>query len=97
MNIDSEEISDYIKALVEGVTEGVPVGYFLSSPIKIDIAINNKGESDGSIKLMIAGVGGKRSSEQNARVQIEVINPISEEVKKLFENAIKNVTNKITN
>jgi len=37
----------------------------------------------------LAGVGGNLKNEQHAKVQIELVSPITEEVKKLMERVAK--------
>ncbi|MBI2183523.1 MAG: hypothetical protein HYU39_01040 [Thaumarchaeota archaeon] len=93
LTIDSEEITEYVSAILDGIfgamTEGYGKGFFLASSIKIQLGIQNVGERDGTLKLMVAGVGGKRSKQENARIEFEVFNPLAKELKEKFEAALK--------
>ena len=91
MKIDSAEISEYIRSIVKGVEDGIPLGYFPSSPIKIEISVSNVREGDGSIRLMVAGLGGKLKNEQNATIQVEVLSPLSEATKNEWQKAMKHL------
>ncbi len=88
MKIESEEISDYIKEMIDAIKKGIPKGYGISSPVKFQIGVNNTRESNGFLKLSIAGIGGKRSKEENARIEFEVSaqeSIVSKEVKEAME------------
>ncbi len=83
MNVDSEEVSDYIKGVVEGVKKGIPSGHALSSPIRFRLGLRNVGGREGFLKIMIAGIGGSRSRQENAEIEFEVADVTPEGIKNI--------------
>ena len=97
LNIDSDEVAEYIKAVLKGVNDGlgaesISQGYFLGGTVKIRIGIRNVGEREGGLKLQVVGVGGKRSKEEDAVIEFEVVNLFSKKYKEIFEEVMKRFT-----
>src|SRR2546428_9329121 len=88
MEVDSEEISEYIKSVLLAVQQGVPMnsGYFVSGTVKIRLGVRNESAKGGNLKGMVVGVGGKRTKEGNARIEVEVTNPMKSMLKEGWEN-----------
>src|SRR5438034_6134529 len=91
MEVDSEEISEYIKSVLEAVKRGVPTdsGYFVSGTVKIRLGVRNESAKGGALKGMVVSVGGKRAKEENASIEFEVTNPMNTMLKESWENVLK--------
>lgn len=72
VQIDSEEISEFVKAVLNGIHEGVPEGNLVSTPVKFQLGIKSKKGAGGSLKLFVAGIGAEGSKEEIARIEFEV-------------------------
>ncbi len=95
MKIKYTELSDYIKAVLKGIENGLPETYHLSSPVKFQIGLINVGQKEGGVQLMVAGIGGKRSSEEHARVEFEITNPMAIATKEVWEQIRKGAVESI--
>ena len=81
MKIDSDELSDYIRAVLQGIGRGIsddivigdePDTFSLSGPVKFRVGIVNSSEVKGEAKIFIAGFHGGKANEQNAQIEFEV-------------------------
>jgi hypothetical protein len=81
MNINSDELGEYVRAVLRGIDTGISeeivVGddsekFSLSGPVKFQLGITNSVEKGGEVKIFVAGLHGGKSSEQNARIEFEV-------------------------
>ncbi len=83
MKINSDELADYVRAVLEGICKGVSQDvvvndetdtFSLSSPVKFQVGITSSLEARGEVKIFVAGLHGGKSSEQQARIEFEVSN-----------------------
>ena len=75
MKINSDELADYVRAVLEGICKGVSQDvvvndetdtFSLSSPVKFQVGITSSLEARGEVKIFVAGLHGGKSSEQQA-------------------------------
>ena len=83
MKINSEELAEYVRAVLEGICKGVSQdiivnneeeSFSLSSPVKFQVGITNSLEVGGEVRIFVAGLHGAKSNEQHARIEFEVSN-----------------------
>lgn len=84
MKINSEELAEYVRAVLEGVCKGVsenildssnePETFSLTGPVKFQVGITNSIDAKGELKIFVVGLGGAKSTEQHARIEFEVSN-----------------------
>src|SRR6266851_9245458 len=83
MKINSDELAEYVRAVLEGICKGVsqdiivnnePDTFSLSSPVRFQVGITNSLEAKGEVKIFVAGLNGGKSNEQHARIEFEVSN-----------------------
>lgn len=87
MEVNSTEISEYVKSMLNGITDGVGEDFVVMEPIRFEIAVVNEitEESEGKagIEVHVLGVGGKlgnsASTEHTSKVTIAVAPRITEE------------------
>lgn len=85
MDIDSEEISDFVKAVLRGIQEGVGVDQAVATSVKFQIDIASKKDNFGALRLSIVGIGAKRTNQQAAHIEFEVDDRITVIGKKFDE------------
>lgn len=95
MQIYTGALSDYIRGVLQGIDQGISDGFVLSSPVKFQIGLRNFVEKDEFIRIEIAGIGGKRSNEEHARIEFEVVSPLSPAVKEAWEQIGKSLLDNI--
>ena len=59
----TDELANYIKSVLTGIKHGIPRGFQITSPVRFDLAIINKRESGGSIKILVATYGEAKTKE----------------------------------
>ena len=83
MKINSDELAEYVRAVLEGICKGVSQDiianeesdtFSLRGPVKFQVAITNSLEAKGEVKIFVAGLHGGKASEQHARIEFEVSN-----------------------
>jgi len=83
MKINSDELAEYVRAVLEGICKGVsadiiandePETFSLSGPVKFQVGITNSLEAKGEVKIVVVGLHGGKSNEQHARIEFEVSN-----------------------
>src|SRR5260370_36849424 len=84
MKINSEELAEYVRAVLEGICKGVSEDiidsnsdaetFSLSGPVKFQVGITNSKDAKGEVKIFVVGLGGGKSTEQHARIEFEVSN-----------------------
>lgn len=85
MQIDSEEISEFVKAVLTGIDAGLTEEYSIATPVKFQFGLKSKKDRGGKISLSIAGIGASRSNEDVARIEFEVDSVISVIISKIEE------------
>ena len=89
MQIDSDEISEFVRAVLTGIDKGIPEDSAVSTSVKFQIGLKSQADKQGNVRLMIVGIGGgagaSRSSEEVARIEFEVDDVISVVMKKFDE------------
>src|SRR5713101_4246546 len=83
MKINSDELAEYVRAVLEGICKGVsqdiivndePDTFSLSSPSEVSSWNYKLTRSKGEVKIFVAGLHGGKSNEQHARIEFEVSN-----------------------
>jgi len=74
MEIENKELSEYIKAFLEGIEKGLIEGYFISPshPIEFELAVMNKQEAGGRLRILVADAKGKISGEHISKVKFKI-------------------------
>ena len=73
MKVNNEELSRYVKSVVDGIKESIPEGFALNDTIRFQIGLSNVSDKQGNLTLVVAGIGGSKRHEENARVEFELI------------------------
>jgi hypothetical protein len=89
MKVNSDEIRDYIASVTESIEKAIPQGYALNGGIKFKIGVRNSIQLDGSLKLLIVGVGANRTSEQDASFEFEILNPLTQVIQQRVSQVSK--------
>jgi len=71
MEIDRQDLENYLKSLLEAITSSV--GNRLTEPAEIEIAIVNKYEVGGKLKILIAGIDGAYAKEIVSRLKLKIL------------------------
>jgi hypothetical protein len=72
MNIESQELKEYIKSVVSSVSEGITDGGFrIIEPIEFDLAVTNTTEGSGGLKIYVAKAEGKLKSEEISHIKFK--------------------------
>lgn len=73
MQIDEKEISEFVKATIKGIKDGLAGEDFLmTEPIKFHLAVTQVKESGGGVKLYVVDAGGKYKAEEISKIDFEV-------------------------
>lgn len=98
MKINSDELAEYVRAVLEGITKGVsedifdtnnePETFSLSGPVKFQVGITNSLEATGEVKIFVVGLRGGKSNEQHARIEFEVSNKIGGNLLETVDKAV---------
>ena len=81
MKINSDELAEYVRAVLEGISKGVAQDIFVDGesekfsvrgPVKFQVGITNSLEVGGEAKIFVVGFHGGKSKEQQHRVEFEV-------------------------
>ncbi|HZW85283.1 MAG TPA: hypothetical protein VFE91_05215 [Nitrososphaerales archaeon] len=86
MEIDSDGLADYVRAVLRGINSGVTTDdeagendsevFALSGPVKFHVSLTNISEKKGEVKLFVQGLGGGyakgASNQEHATVDFEV-------------------------
>ena len=73
MDIESRELSEYIKSSITDIKNGVPgTGFKISKPIEFNLAVTNTKEGGGGLKIYVANAEGKLKSEELSHIKFEV-------------------------
>lgn len=72
MMFDSEELSEYVKSVVTGITEGIPPGHELQSTIGFKIAIVKEKTTEGGFRLYVAEATGQYTGGTVSTIEFEV-------------------------
>jgi hypothetical protein len=73
--IDSEDLSAYVRSVVEGVKKGIPQGSDLQGAIKFEITIAKVKGAAGGFKVIVAEAGAKYGEEEVSKISFEVGKP----------------------
>ena len=74
MEIENKEISEYVKAILDGIDKGISKDYHISpkTPIEFELAVINKNEASGGLRILVANAKGKVSGEHVSKVKFKV-------------------------
>lgn len=72
MEFEAEELSKYVRSVVEGVSKGVPEGYVLTGPISFKLAVVKERKAEGGFRILVAEAGGKYTSETVSTIEFKV-------------------------
>jgi len=83
LEIDSDEVSVFVKSVISGVLNGIPEGLGISKAVKVQMGITSKKAKGGKLKLSVVGIGASKSNEEVIRVDFEVDDVITVSKEKL--------------
>ena len=81
MKINSDELAEYVRAVLQGIGKGISEEiivsgesdtFSLSGPVKFRVGISNSKEVGGEAKIFVVGFHGGKSDEQHAQIEFEV-------------------------
>ena len=72
MEIDSVELSNYVKSTIEGIENGLKEGYKLKGEIEFELAVVNTKEGEGGLKIKVVNLGGSLSKENVSKIKFKV-------------------------
>ena len=73
--IDSQELSEYLKAIVKGVEEGLKDSSYhidAEDTITVELAVINSKRAEGGLKIYVANAGGHFNKEQISKIKIPI-------------------------
>lgn len=98
MEIDSEELTEFVKAVISGIEGGTSrtlyEGYALSAPIRFQIGLSGKKVRGGRLRLSVANMGASKTDEEVARISFEVDIALTTFSKK-FDELMKSETGRM--
>jgi hypothetical protein len=74
--LDTKDLSEYVKSVVEGVTSGTPNGFELKGNIRFDVSVVKVKEAGGNLRIMVVDLGGKVAQQNVSRICFEVGRPL---------------------
>ncbi len=72
MTINQQELTNYVKAVIEGVQNGIPEDYEIKSTIDFELAVINTKEAKGGINILVADGKGKYEKESISKIKFSV-------------------------
>lgn len=72
MEFEVEELSKYVRSVVEGISKGIPEGYILTGPISFRLAVVKEKKAEGGFRILVAEAGGKYTSETVSTIEFKV-------------------------
>ncbi len=72
LEIDSVELSEYIRAVLQGINTGVSQDFHLFGNIKFSIGLRNVIDKEGRLKITVAGIGMGKTKEENSTIEFEI-------------------------
>lgn len=87
LTIDSNELTEFIKAVQNGIEESQKNGKFeLITPIDFELSVIVKKEGKGGVNIAIVGAGGKYEKESASIIKFSMGNPLSlESIEKMLQ------------
>lgn len=90
LTIDSDELTEFIKAVQNGIEKSQKNGNFeLITPIDFELSVIIKKEGKGGVNIAIVGAGGKYEKESASIIKFSMGNPLSwealEKMLKLYQ------------
>ena len=92
MDVNSQEITDFINAVKIGVAKSCEPGKFdLISNIDFELAVAVKKEGSGKVNIAIVGAGGKYEKESITKIKFSMGSPTSyEQLQKMANIIVQN-------
>ncbi len=72
VNIDSKELSDFVRSTIDGIEKGLKKGYELSGDIEFEAAVVNLKRGEGGIKLYVVDASGKYGKEAVSKIKFKI-------------------------
>ena len=73
MNIETNELKEYIMSSLSAISDGVYGSNFkIVKPIEFNLAVTNTVEGGGGLKIYVAKAEGKLKSEEISHIKFEV-------------------------
>jgi len=72
MEVESKELSEYVRSVVEGVSKGVPEGYRLSGSIAFKLAVVKEKKAEGGFHIYVAEAKGQYTGGTVSTIEFEV-------------------------
>jgi hypothetical protein len=69
---ENKELSDLVRATIEGVEKGRKEGWGLRGDIEFDVAVVNLENVGGGLKLYVVKLGGEHSKENVTRIKFKI-------------------------
>jgi hypothetical protein len=69
---ENKELSELVRATIEGVEKGLKEGYTLTGDIEFEVAVVNMENVEGGIKLYVVKLGGKHGEENVTKIKFKV-------------------------
>ena len=83
MNINAEELEEYLQSSLGAISEGVEKSgkFRINDPIEFDLAVTNVETGGGGLKIYVANAKAEFKSEQISHIKIKVCPDRRNEVK----------------
>lgn len=72
MEINSDELSQYVKSTIEGMEKGLKEGYKLKGEIEFELGVINTKQGKGGLKIKVVNLGGGLSKENVSKIKFKV-------------------------
>lgn len=73
MQIDSQELTEYIKGVITAIESATQNNnHYLSGNVEFDLAVVTTKKGEGSLKLFVVNAGGEIEKEAISRVKFQI-------------------------
>ena len=72
MQIESKELSDFIRSTIESIENGLKEGYTLSSDIEFELAVVNTKKGKGGLKLFVVNASADIGKESVSKIKFKI-------------------------
>lgn len=69
---ENKELSELVRATIEGIEKGLKDEYILKGDIEFDVAVVNMENVGGGVKLYVVKLGGEHSKENVTKIKFKV-------------------------
>ena len=72
MKVNQKELTEYIKAVMKGIENGVPENYEIKSTVDFELAVINTKEAKGGVNILVVDGKGKHEKENISKIKFSI-------------------------